>query len=54
MILVDDMWLKSSEFLGSQSALVKIVIQLRFVFAAAWVFRERFLEILHIGKHKHV
>lgn len=29
MILVDDMWLKSSEFLGSQSAFTfKIVIQL--------------------------
>ncbi|SUK89875.1 undecaprenyl-diphosphatase [Staphylococcus aureus] len=55
MILVDDMWLKSSEFLGSQSAFTfKIVIQLGSVFAAAWVFRERFLEILHIGKHKHV
>lgn len=55
MILVDDMWLKSSEFLGSQSAFTfKIVIQLGSVFAAAWVFRERFLEILYIGKHKHV
>ncbi|MBO1198859.1 undecaprenyl-diphosphate phosphatase [Staphylococcus simiae] len=55
MILVDDMWLKSSQFLGTQSAFTfKIVIQLGSVFAAAWVFRERFLEILHIGKHKHV
>lgn len=34
MILVDDMWLKSSEFLGSQSAFTfKIVIQLGSVFA---------------------
>lgn len=55
MILVDDMWLKSSEFLGTKSAFTfKIVIQLGSVFAAAWVFRERFLEILHIGKHKHI
>ncbi|MDU3213975.1 MAG: undecaprenyl-diphosphate phosphatase [Staphylococcus epidermidis] len=53
MILVDDMWLKSTNFLGSQSAFTfKVVIQLGSVFAAAWVFRERFLEILHIGQHK--
>ncbi len=46
MILVDDMWLKSTNFLGSQSAFTfKVVIQLGSVFAAAWVFRERFLEI---------
>ena len=37
MILVDDMWLKSSQFLGSHSAFTfKIVIQLGSVFAAAW------------------
>ena len=55
MILVDDMWLKSSQFLGSHSAFTfKIVIQLGSVFAAAWVFRERYFEMLHIGKYKHV
>ena len=53
MILVDDMWLKSTKFLGEQSAFTfKVVIQLGSVFAAAWVFRDRFLEILHIGHHK--
>ncbi|RZI06267.1 undecaprenyl-diphosphatase, partial [Staphylococcus aureus] len=55
MILVDDMWLKSSEFLGSQLAFTfKIVIQLGSVFASAWLFRESFLEIFHIFKHKPV
>ena len=49
MILVDDMWLKSSQFLGSHSAFTfKIVIQLGSVFAAAWVFRERYFEILGV------
>ena len=53
MILVDDMWLKSSAFLGSESAFTfKVVIQLGSVFAAAWVFRERYFEMLHIGKYK--
>ncbi|MDU6763729.1 MAG: undecaprenyl-diphosphate phosphatase [Staphylococcus sp.] len=55
MILVDDMWLQSSQFLRSHSAFTfKIVIQLGSVFAAAWVFRERYFEMLHIGKYKHV
>ena len=36
MILVDDMWLKSTNFLGSQSAFTfKVVIQLGSVFAAS-------------------
>ena len=53
MILVDDMWLKSTQFLGSESAFTfKIVIQLGSVFAGAWVFRERYFEMLHIGKYK--
>ncbi|AYU56182.1 UDP pyrophosphate phosphatase [Staphylococcus piscifermentans] len=53
MILVDDMWLKSPEFLGSQSAFTfKIVIQLGSVFAAAWVFRKRYFEMLYIGKYQ--
>ncbi len=54
MILVDDMWLKSSEFLGSQSAFTfKIVIQLGSA-SSSMVFSLTLLEILHIGKHKHV
>ncbi|HJG54388.1 undecaprenyl-diphosphatase [Staphylococcus arlettae] len=53
MILIDDMWLKSTDFLGSESAFTfKVVIQLGSVFAAAWVFRERYFEMLHIGKYK--
>ncbi|PTH27282.1 undecaprenyl-diphosphate phosphatase [Staphylococcus auricularis] len=53
MILVDDMWLKSKEFLGSEAAFTfKVVIQLGSCFAAAWVFRERYYEMLHIGKYK--
>ena len=54
MILVDDMWLKSTEFLGPHSAFTfKVVIQLGSVFAAAWVFRERYFEMLHIGKYRN-
>lgn len=53
MILVDDMWLQSKDFLGSESAFTfKVVIQLGSVFAAAWIFRERYFEMLHIGKYK--
>ncbi len=52
MILVDDMWLKSTDFLGSQSAFTfKVVIQLGSIFAAAWVFRHKYFEMLHIGKY---
>ena len=52
MILVDDMWLKSKEFLGSESAFTfKVVIQLGSVFAAAWIFRHKYYEMLHIGKY---
>lgn len=54
MILVDDIWLKSTSFLGSESAFTfKIVIQLGSVFAAAWVFRNRYFEMFHLGKDKH-
>lgn len=46
---------KIVSILGSHSAFTfKIVIQLGSVFAAAWVFRERYFEMLHIGKYKHV
>lgn len=52
MILVDDMWLKSTQFLGSESAFTfKVVIQLGSVFAAAWIFRHKYFEMLHIGKY---
>lgn len=52
MILVDDMWLKSTDFLGPESAFTfKIVIQLGSIFAAAWIFRHKYFEMLHIGKY---
>ncbi|AVP35669.1 undecaprenyl-diphosphate phosphatase [Staphylococcus felis] len=52
MILVDDMWLKSKSFLGPESAFTfKVVIQLGSVFAAAWVFRHKYFEMLHIGQY---
>lgn len=47
-ILVDDMWLHSKEILHSQESAntFKIVIQLGSIFAAAWIFRSRFFEML--------
>ncbi|ARJ51224.1 undecaprenyl-diphosphate phosphatase [Staphylococcus lutrae] len=52
MILVDDLWLKSTSFLGAQSAFTfKIVIQLGSITAAAWIFRHKYFEMLHIGKY---
>nr|WP_263314065.1 undecaprenyl-diphosphate phosphatase [Mammaliicoccus sp. Marseille-Q6498] len=52
-ILVDDMWLKSTEFLGSESAFTfKVVIQLGSILAAAWIFRSRYIEMLHVKKNE--
>ncbi|MEQ2527289.1 undecaprenyl-diphosphate phosphatase [Robertmurraya yapensis] len=63
MILVDDMWLKSAEFLGKYPAnTFKIVIQLGSILAVVIVFKDRFIEMLglnrvfkkgqvHSGKH---
>lgn len=49
-ILVDDMWLHSHQVLGSKESAntFKIVIQLGSIFAAAWVFRHRFVDLLQI------
>lgn len=49
-ILVDDMWLHSQQVLGSKESAntFKIVIQLGSIFAAAWVFRHRFVDLLQI------
>ncbi|RXK17980.1 undecaprenyl-diphosphate phosphatase [Macrococcus sp. DPC7161] len=51
-ILVDDMWLHSANVLGNKEAAntFKIVIQLGSIFAAAWIFRHRFIEMLHVKK----
>jgi len=52
-ILVDDMWLKSKAFLGSESAFTfKVVIQLGSILAAAWIFRNRYFEMLHIKQNE--
>ncbi|KIQ93683.1 Undecaprenyl-diphosphatase [Anoxybacillus thermarum] len=51
MIIVDDMWLKSSEFLGKYGAnTFKVVIQLGSVLAAVVVFKDKFFELLYLRK----
>lgn len=56
MILVDDMWLKSMDFLGQSTAnTFKIVIQLGSILAVVVVFKNRFIEMLglnRLGKNK--
>jgi len=57
LIMVDDMWLKSDEFLGKYVAnTFKVVIQLGSVLAGIVVFRERFVEMLgelfRLGRRK--
>lgn len=48
MILVDDLWLNSSRFLGQEVAnTFKIVIQLGSILAVIVVFRNRFKELLN-------
>lgn len=47
MIIVDDMWLRSKEFLGEKVAnTFKIVIQLGSILAVVVVFRHRFIDLL--------
>ncbi|NSL50888.1 undecaprenyl-diphosphate phosphatase [Bacillus sp. P2(2020)] len=51
MIIVDDMWLKSKEFLQEYVAnTFKVVIQLGSILAVVVVFKERFLNLLSFGK----
>ncbi|MGG6431527.1 undecaprenyl-diphosphate phosphatase [Anoxybacillus sp. D401a] len=51
MIIVDDMWLKSSDFLGKYGAnTFKVVIQLGSVLAAVVVFKDKFFELLYLRK----
>lgn len=56
MIIVDDMWLKSEEFLTKYVAnTFKIVIQLGSILAVVVVFKSRFINLLgldRIGKNK--
>ncbi|OKO91536.1 Undecaprenyl-diphosphatase [Geobacillus proteiniphilus] len=53
MIIVDDLWLKSTEFLGKYAAnTFKVVIQLGSILAAVVVFKDRFLDLLGVrGRH---
>jgi undecaprenyl-diphosphatase len=51
MIIVDDMWLQSEEFLGKYVAnTFKIVIQLGSILAVVVVFRNRFIDLLGLGR----
>jgi undecaprenyl-diphosphatase len=53
MIIVDDTWLKSQEFLGKYAAnTFKVVIQLGSILAAVVVFKDRFIDLLGLrGRH---
>jgi undecaprenyl-diphosphatase len=53
MIIVDDMWLKSQEFLGKYAAnTFKVVIQLGSILAVVVVFKDRFIDLLGLrGRH---
>ncbi|GGG71046.1 MULTISPECIES: undecaprenyl-diphosphate phosphatase [Paenibacillus] len=51
MIIVDDMWLKSEEFLTKYVAnTFKVVIQLGSILAVIIVFRQRFIDLLGLNK----
>ncbi|MBD0382411.1 undecaprenyl-diphosphate phosphatase [Paenibacillus sedimenti] len=51
MVIVDDMWLKSEQFLTKYVAnTFKVVIQLGSILAVVFVFRDRFMNLLGIGR----
>lgn len=54
MIIVDDLWLKSKEFLASGyvANTFKVVIQLGSILAVVVVFRNRFIDLLGLGRGK--
>ncbi|CAM3410484.1 MULTISPECIES: undecaprenyl-diphosphate phosphatase [Paenibacillus] len=53
MIIVDDMWLKSEEFLTKYVAnTFKVVIQLGSILAVVVVFKDRFLDLLGLKRKK--
>jgi undecaprenyl-diphosphatase len=55
MIIVDDMWLKSEEFLTSPIAnMFKVVIQLGSILAVVVVFWRRFLDMFGIKRDKSI
>lgn len=55
MIIVDDLWLNSAEFLGSPyvANTFKIVIQLGSILAVVVIFKDRFLNLLGLGKKSY-
>jgi undecaprenyl-diphosphatase len=51
MIIVDDMWLKSEEFLTKHGAnTFKVVIQLGSILAVVVIFKDRFINLLSFGR----
>lgn len=53
MVIVDDMWLQSEQFLTKYVAnTFKIVIQLGSILAVVVIFRDRFIELLGLRRHK--
>ncbi|KGE18032.1 undecaprenyl-diphosphate phosphatase [Paenibacillus wynnii] len=51
MIIVDDMWLKSQDFLGKYTAnTFKVVIQLGSILAVVIIFRNRFIDLLGLKR----
>ncbi len=51
MIIVDDMWLKSEKFLTAHGAnTFKVVIQLGSILAVVVTFKDRFIELLGLGR----
>ncbi|WP_370222608.1 undecaprenyl-diphosphate phosphatase [Cytobacillus sp.] len=51
MIIVDDMWLNTKEFLSKYEAnTFKVVIQLGSILAVVIIFKERFIEMLGLGR----
>lgn len=53
MIIVDDMWLHSQDFLTKSTAnTFKVVIQLGSILAVVIIFRDRFIEMLGLSRKK--
>lgn len=53
MIIVDDMWLRSEKFLGKYGAnTFKVVIQLGSILAVVVTFKDRFIDLLGMGRIK--
>jgi undecaprenyl-diphosphatase len=51
MIIVDDMWLQSEKFLGKYGAnTFKVVIQLGSILAVVVTFKNRFIDLLGLGR----